>query len=209
MTEQAQEVQEVKMANPVTFSFRTKKDQETGVETKRASVVLDVPTLEVEDLISILEAPESKEYKLVFEVLNSVFEERAREILAEKEEITSSEDFPMEELSWSKIANIPPAQRGQRGISKELWEEFYAKWYSVMTGAGLAEKLVENQVAALKDKLKVFRMREDMLKGILARISQFHGLIENDPYFAPCVADLTRKANDFIQVLNAEDSIAI
>src|SRR5438874_2036131 len=104
------------------FHFRKVKDEKTGLETKRPTVVIPVPAPSVEGLIAIIEKG-GKGLDLLLEAVRDKVVEQAREQVNDKEDITA-DTFDYKKLDWEAIANLPKAERRGGGISKELWDDF-------------------------------------------------------------------------------------
>ena len=152
------------------FSFKRVKDEATGAEFKRPTVEFDkFPVPSVEGIIAILEEG-GKQLDLLKEAVQDIVISRARELLNEKEDLTS-ENFPLHELDWEKIANLPKAERKGGGISKEVWEEFSKDYITVMqavTGKeadkiGNAAKLLVGKFNAVKGNKQVVGFLQDQL----------------------------------------------
>lgn len=153
----------------VKFHFKKVEDKETGETTKRPSVELKLPTPSVEGIIDILKEG-GKSLELLLEAVADVVYSRARELVNENEQI-SQENFPISQLAWAAIANLPKAERRGGGISKETWEEFREDYIAVMpqvTGRSkekveLAVKLLVNKFNNVKTDKKVVALLKGQL----------------------------------------------
>lgn len=180
----------------VKFSFRSVKDADTGLESKRATIEQKIPVPSVEGIIRILESG-GKGLELLLEACADVVVQRAREVLSDDEKLT---EVPIELLDWEAIANLPKAERKGRGISKEVWEEFSKDYVTVMpsvTGktaeqVGNAAKILLNKFQAVKSNKKVI----ELLKGQLAL---YLNSSPNAETFAECVEFLVNKADTLMQ----------
>jgi hypothetical protein len=80
------------------FGFRTKKDETSGVETKRPAVEVKLPVLSFEGLVSVLKNAGTeagkKQYELLQQAVQGVYEANIKDFLADNENITS-ENFPI------------------------------------------------------------------------------------------------------------------
>jgi hypothetical protein len=203
MTDQATQEIQANFDNKVDikdykFHFKTVKDKESGIETKRPTIELKLPVPSVEGIIAILEAG-GKQLELLQSAVESVIVGQARSILGDNENMTDK-DFPLEQCLWEFIANMPEAEKRGRGIPKEVWEEFAADYIEVMpsvTGksseqVALAAKLFLNKFQQVKtNKPVISKLREQL--AIYANNSK---QAEN---FADCIKFLDDKANDLLQ----------
>lgn len=180
----------------VKFSFRTVKDAETGLESKRATIESKIPVPSVEGIIAIIEAG-GKGLELLMEAAADVVVQRARELLADDEKLV---EVPLDALIWEVIANLPKAERKGRGIPKETWEEFSADYIAIMpsvTGktaeqVGNAAKILLNKFQAVKSNKKVV----ELLKGQLAL---YLNSSPNAEAYSECVEFLMNKADTLMQ----------
>jgi hypothetical protein len=180
------------------FHFKTVKDKESGIETKRPSVELNLPVPSVEGIIAILEAG-GKQLELLLSAASDIVTSQARSILNDNDGMTAK-DFPLEQCTWEFIANMPEAEKRGRGIPKEVWDDFSADYIAVMPGAtgktteqvALAAKLFLNKFQQVKsNKPVIAKLREQL--AIYANNSK---QAEN---FADCIKFLDDKAETLLQ----------
>jgi len=180
------------------FHFKTQKDKDSGIETKRPTVELKLPIPSVEGVIKILEAG-GKQLELLLTAVQDVVVAQARNILNENDNMTGN-TFPLDQTLWDFIANMPEAEKRGRGIPKEMWEEFAADYIEVMpavTGktaeqVALAAKLFLNKFQQVKtNKPVVGKLREQL--AIYANNSK---QAEN---YADCIKFLDEKAEALLQ----------
>lgn len=202
MTDQANQIQ-ANFDNKVDikeykFHFKTVKDKESGIETKRPTIEMKLPVPSVEGIIAILEAG-GKELELLQSAVESIIVSQARSILGDNENMTA-ETFPLDQCLWNFIANMPEAEKRGRGIPKEVWEEFAADYIEVMpaiTGktseqVALAAKLFLNKFQQVKtNKPVITKLREQL--AVYANNSK---QAEN---FIDCIKFLDDKAEDLLQ----------
>jgi len=181
----------------VKFNFRTVKDDATGLESKRPSVELKIGVPSVEGIIAILEAG-GKQLEMLQEAVAEVVISRAREIVADKEDVNAL-NFPYADLSWEAIANLPKAERKGRGIAKEIWDDFAKDYIATMpavTGktaeqVGNASKILLNKFSAVKSNKPVI----SLLKG---QLGMYINSSANAEQFADCVEFLLQKAQTLL-----------
>jgi hypothetical protein len=192
------------------FGFRTKKDEKTGVETKRPAVEVKLPVLSFEGIVSVLKNANTeagkKQYELLMQAVQGTYEAAIKDFLADNENITS-ENFPASsQFSWEALANQPESERRGRGIAKEVWEDFIKSYITVMPGlTGKPEENIKKQAAILAQKLNPLKNHEDKEK-ILPNFKQaltvyINGAGQDAETFAGCVEFLMNKAD---ALLNAE-----
>ena len=180
------------------FHFKTVRDKESGIETKRPTIELKLPVPSVEGIIAILEAG-GKQLELLQSAVSDIVVAQARSLLSDNENMTA-DNFPYAQCNWEFIANMPEAEKRGRGIPKEVWEEFAADYIEVMpsiTGktseqVALAAKLFLNRFQQVKtNKPVIGKLREQL--AIYANNSK---QAEN---FADCIKFLDDKANDLLE----------
>lgn len=180
------------------FHFKTVKDKESGIETKRPTIEMKLPVPSVEGIIAILEAG-GKQLELLQSAVSDIIVAQARSLLSDNENMTA-DNFPYAQCTWEFVANMPEAEKRGRGIPKEVWEEFAADYIEVMpsiTGktseqVALAAKLFLNRFQQVKtNKPVIGKLREQL--AIYANNSK---QAEN---FADCIKFLDDKANDLLE----------
>ena len=190
----------------VKFSFRkvVVKDEATGIETesKRPTVVLELPLLSVEGIVKVFEAG-GKQLDLLVEAVREVQISRARELVNEKEDITA-ENFPYAELSWETIANLPKAERRGGGIPKEVWEEFSKDYIAVMPSVtGKAVEQVANAAKILLNKFQLVKTNKAVLKLLKEQLAIYANNSPKAEEFEACVSFLAEKADTFLALDDA------
>jgi hypothetical protein len=188
----------------VKFNFRTVKDEATGLESKRPSVELKLPTPSVEGLIAILEAG-GKGLELLLEAAADIVISRARELVSDKED-TSAENFPFEQLAWDVIANLPKAERKGRGIPKEVWDDFAKDYIAVMPAVtGKTAEQIGNATKILLNKFSAVKANKPILTLLKNQLGMYLNSSPNAEQFADCVEFLLQKA----ETLLATDEAAL
>lgn len=180
------------------FHFKTVKDKDSGIETKRPTIELKLPIPSVEGIIAILEAG-GKELELLQSAVENIVVSQARSILNDNDNMTG-DNFPVDQCLWNFIANMPEAEKRGRGIPKELWEEFAQDYIEVMpsvTGktsdqVALAAKLFLNKFQQVKTNKPVIQKLREQL-AIYANNSK---QAEN---YADCIKFLDEKAENLLQ----------
>lgn len=180
------------------FHFRKVKDEKTGVETKRATVVLPVPAPSVEGLIAIIEAG-GKGLELLMEAARDKIIEQAREHINENEAVTA-DNFPYDMLGWEKIANLPKAERRGGGIAKELWDDFAADYISVMPGVtGKNKESVELAAKVFVSKFAQAKTNKPVLKKLQEQLGIYVNNTTQGEQLAPVVEWLSNKLDTLIK----------
>lgn len=184
---------------PTKFSFRKVKDEATGLETKRPTLEIELPLLSVEGIIAAFQVG-GKQLDLIVEAVRDVQIARAREIIAEKEDITS-DNFPYEQLSWDAIANLPKAERKGGGISKETWEEFAKDYITTMPAVtGKSIEQVTNASKILVNRFQAVKNSKPHLKLLKDQLSIYASSSQNAETYAECIQFLVEKADHFLSM---------
>ena len=180
----------------VKFTFRTVKDEATGLESKRATIETKIPVPSVEGIVEILEAG-GKGLELLQEAVADVIYQRAREILADDEKLT---DLPTDGLSWEVIANLPKAERKGRGIAAEVWKEFAADYIAVMPAVtGKTAEQVGNAAKILLNKFSAVKTNKPVVNLLKGQLALYLNSSSNAEQFQDCVEFLVNKADSLLQ----------
>lgn len=182
---------------PVRFNFKTQKDKDTGIETKRESLELALPIPSVEGIVAILETG-GKQLELLMDAVEGVITSTARDIISDDTAINAS-NFPVDKVSWEAIANMPKAQRRGGGIPKEVWEDFAKDYIAVMpevTGKSIEQ--VTNAAKILQNKLNQVKTNQPVLELMLSQLAIYAENSQNAEEYAECVEFLVNKAENFL-----------
>lgn len=185
------------------FGFRKQKDDDTGVESKRASVELKIGVPSVEGIVDIL-TKGGKGLELLQSAVRETIESYVKSMLADDSSLTS-ENFPVEQITWEAIANQPESERKGRGIAKEVWEDFFKSYLEFMPGlTGKTVEQVKRQASILAAKLnplKNHEKKEDILPKFKEQLTLYINNAPDAETFAGCVEFLLKKAD---ALLNAD-----
>lgn len=179
------------------FSFRTVKDKETGVETKRATIELDkIPTPSVEGIVAILETG-GKPLDLLLEAVQEVVFERVRDVINSDEKITSA-TFDYATCDWNIIANLEKEDR-RSGISKETWEEFAGDYVEVMPAvSNTTKEQCTNAAKIFVGKFASIKSKKDVIEKLKVRLAMYAEHSPKAGEFAECIDFLFKKAQKLI-----------
>lgn len=161
----------------VEMSFRVKKDESTGSETKRPSITLKYPVPTVAGIIDVLSGdPESKVVSMLKETVDGIIYTYLR-----TNYVDSDLEFSQEKLdaliaegkvSLDYIANLPRADRSV--VSKEDLEAFAKDYVSIMpeiTNKPLAK--VQAAAVLFVERLKRVAGDNDILRILLQQLQVF------------------------------------
>jgi hypothetical protein len=179
------------------FAFRFKKDK---LGNKRAPVELNLPVPTISGIVDILKAG-GKELELLNDAIYGVIKSVASEIVADNANI-SQETFPVAQVLWSAIANMPKAERAT--IPQEQWDGFAADYLAVMPG--LTGKTAEQVGLATQIYLKKFAMVKTN-KPILSKLKDQLALYMETPNaenFSDVLELLLRRVDAY---LSAEEMV--
>lgn len=192
---------------PTKFSFRkvVTKDEATGVETenKRATIEVDLPLISIEGIVAALKAG-GKQLDLVLEACRNIQLERAREIVNDDEKITK-DNFPVDQLAWAAIAELPKAERRGGGISKEVWEEFAKDYVAAMPAiANKTEEQVKNAAKIYLNKFQQAKTNKPVLNALKSQLALYVSNAPNAEQYSECVEFLVEKADKFLNLTDAD-----
>lgn len=185
------------------FGFRKSKNEDTGVETKRPNVEVKLGIPSIEGIVKILEGG-GKELELLQSAVRSTFEDYIKSLLSDDDSITS-ENFPVDAITWSAIANQPESERKGRGIAKEVWEDWIKSYLDIMPSlTGRTLEQVKRQAAILAQKLnplKNHEKKEELLPKFKEQLTIYVNNAPDAEQYQGCVEFLLKKAD---ALLNAE-----
>lgn len=195
-----------------TFNFRKTKDDETGVETKRNSVVAKLQIPSVEGIVKIIENG-GKELELLQSAVESVIQDHAKSVLNDDGTLTS-DNFPADSITWEAIANLPDADRRGRGIPKELWEDFLKSYIENMPAIiGKPVDVVKKQASIMAAKFQPLRTHEkknELLPKFIEMLALYLGNVAEAEQFSAPIEFLMKKAEQFMSAdtsANLEDAL--
>ena len=178
------------------FYFRPDK-----LGNKRDTVVIPLPLLTLQGIVSILEGGDEKQINLLIEAANSIIISQARGIVSDNLEI-NKDNFPYAETTWEFIANIPPATRTGGGIPADTWEAFGADYIKVIQAA--ANKTEEQATLASKILVSKFsgqyKHNKPVIQKLKEQLSIYFNATENKEDFKQCVDFLVNKADDLLSM---------
>lgn len=179
----------------VKFSFRTVKDEATGLESKRPTIEQKIPVPSVEGIISILEAG-GKQLELLLDTVADVIYGRAREVLADDEKLT---EVPLDQLTWEIIANLPKAERKGRGIPKDVWEDFSKDYIAVMPSiTGKTAEQIGNAAKILLNKFAQVKTNKPVINLLKGQLALYLNSSPNAESYSECVEFLVNKADTLL-----------
>lgn len=187
-----------KTVDPKDFKFHFKKDKELG--NKRESIELKLPVPSVEGLIAIIETG-GKGLDLLLSAAADVVVSQARNILNENEDM-KADNFPLDQVSWEFIANLPETEKRGRGIPKEIWDDFAADYVAVMPS--LTNKKVDQVSLAAKllvTKYNTVKTNKPVIKLLLEQLALYTNGSPNAEQYQDCVKFLQEKGES---LLNAD-----
>jgi hypothetical protein len=179
------------------FAFRFKKDK---LGNKRAPVELNLPVPTIAGIVDILKAG-GKELELLNDAIYGVIKSVAGEIVAENANV-SQDTFPVAQVLWSAIANMPKAERAT--IPQEQWDGFVQDYLAVMPG--LTGKTSDQVGLATQIYLKKFAMVKTN-KPILGKLKEQLALYVETPNaenFSDVLELLLRRVDAY---LSAEEMV--
>ena len=190
------------------FTFKTQKDKDTGLKTKRESLVLMLPYPSVEGIIAIMEAG-GLQMELLMEAVESIVNVQARSLISDDDKyVLNAATFPVDNLSWEAIANMPKAQRRGGGIPKETWEEFAADYLDVMPDAtGKSSEQIANMVKILINKLNNVKTSKPILEMVKVQLAVYAEATSSLEDYAECVEFLLKKADTCLNI-SAEEILS-
>jgi hypothetical protein len=183
------------------FGFRTIKDEETGISSKRPDIEIKLPVLGINGIIAILESGDEKQQQLLLQAVEDQYTGFIKATLADDQAI-NTDNFPFDKFTWEAMANEPPSERRGRGIAKEIWEAFIKSYIAIMPGlTGKTADQVKKQAAILGQKLQPLKNHEDKEK-ILPKFKEALTIYTNSApdaeQYEECITFLNKKVDDYL-----------
>lgn len=190
----------------ITFGFRKTKD-DSGVETKRENITVQLAFPSIEGIVKILEVG-GKPLDLIQSSMESTITDYVKSLLADDPSITA-ENFPFDKVDWDTIANLPDTDRRGRGIPKELWDDFIKSYIETMPGViGKSVDVVKKQASHLANKFQVLKTHEkknELLPKFMEMLALYTNSSTEAEQFAPCIEFLVKKADEFMATDKSTD----
>jgi hypothetical protein len=192
------------------FSFRFRKDKETG--TQRSSIKVNLAVPNVDGLIAIItngvneKGELSKELELVFESITDTIRLAATDLINTDESITSA-NFPVDKVTWITIANTDRTDRRSVNIPDELWKQFVEEYVEIMPAISQkTEKQVSNAAQVFLKKLSMVRTDKALLGLLKEQFTLFVSATKNGEQYSEIIDLLNRKFKNYLE---ADDVQAI
>lgn len=187
----------------VKFNFKTTKikddeGKDTGEAYKRAPVAVILPLLNLTGVKAILESDDAKSHQLLLEAVQAIQLAQAKDLVDGDVNVTA-ETFPLDQVSWEFIANMPKAERTGSGIAKETWEAFGAAWIDAMQRvAGKSPDQAKKAAALLVGKFAAVKTNKPVLKNLQSQLATFIDQAEEAADFLPCVDYLVKRVESLL-----------
>lgn len=194
-------------SKPFSFNFRKTKDPETGVETKRETVEVNLPVPSVEGIVKMLENG-GKELEQLQSAVESTMVEFVRSLLNDDATLTSA-NFPIDKVTWEAIANQPETERKGRGIAKEVWDGFFESYLESMPAIiGKPVDTVKKQVSHLTNKFQILKTHErknELLPKFIEMLTLYVNACPDAEQYSAPIEFLIKRAEDFMNIDKSAD----
>jgi len=201
------------------FNFKTrtiKNEDGTVIKQlkKQPSVIAQLPFLTADEVIGMLQSEDVKAKELVLDYVNSAIRDQARAQFDELIESfgdddsrsVSADQLDFDKLTFSYIANLPPAQRGARALSEEDYTAFFTDYSSVMVATtGKPIEKIKKHIELFKKPARV-KSAKDVL-GVL--IEQLDIYLVSSPNLEDTGEVANRIRTKFDKWLKAEEEVSL
>lgn len=199
------------------FKTRTIKNEDGSVLKtlkKQPSVIVALPYLTAEEVVSVLQSEDVKAKDLVLEYVNSAIRDQARAQFDELIEsfgdddsrTVSGDQLDFDKLTFSYIANLPPAQRGARALSEEDYTAFFTDYTQVMVATtGKPVEKIKKHIELFKKPARV-KSAKDVL-GVL--IEQLDVYLVSSPNLEETGEAANRIRSKFDKWMKAEEEVSL
>lgn len=176
------------------FFFKKRKEKnDAGIVTAEIPapepLELDLPLLEMADVVTLINSGDEKVHALILEALNGVIIDQARDEVNDDTEAVREKGVSPDTIDFVKIAHLPPAQRRGSAIPEEVWTAFIADYTEVMQHHGktaekaaMGAKLLSKKFQPVKGNKKVVQALKDNLStwfNNTAKAEEFQAVYES------------------------------
>lgn len=182
------------------FNFHFKKDK---LGNKRPSVELKLPVPSVEGIVAIIEKG-GKELELLQDAIYDVIRSQAGSIVSDDEKISQT-TFPVANILWSAIANMPKADRRSSAIDSAVWEAFAKDYIDVMPGVtGKSVEAVTNATVVYLKKFSIVKTNKDVIGKLKDQLGLYMEHSKNVEQFTEILELLISKADSYLAANDVE-----
>lgn len=197
------------------FKTRTVKDENGAVLKtlkKQPSVIVALPFLTADEVVVILNSDDVKAKDLVLDYVNSAIKDQARSQFDELIEsfgdddsrTVSGDQLDLDKLTFSYIANLPPAQRGARALSDEDFVAFFTDYTNVMVATtGKPIEKIKKHIELFKKPARV-KAAKDVLAVLVEQLDIY---LVSSPNLEETGEAANRVRTRFDKWLKAEEEI--
>lgn len=198
------------------FKARAVKDEISGVVLKtlkkQPSVIVALPFLTADEVVAILNSDDVKAKDLVLDYVNSAIKDQARSQFDELIEsfgdddsrTVSGDQLDLDKLTFNYIANLPPAQRGQRALSDEEFAAFFTDYTNVMVATtGKPIEKIKKHIELFKKPARV-KAAKDVLAVLVEQLDIY---LVSSPNLEETGEAANRVRTRFDKWLKAEEEI--
>ena len=182
-------------------SFFFREDKETGI--KRETVEVEIPTLEVQDVVDLLADEEATSvHAWILDGINSQIATAARKQVDANTDFVTGDELDLDKLDVTYLASMPKSTRGL-GLTKEDWEAFEADYIEVMTLVlNKPQEKAAKAAALLKGKFNAVKSNKEIITLLVTLLSEWFTATSNQGKYAPIYEYLTSRADT---LCNAEE----
>ncbi len=187
-------------------TIRSEDGQVLGRSKKQPSVECEIPALAADEIISYLQAGDTKEAALITEAVARIIIDAAREQFDEIIEAFGEDDskevsasmLDYSKLSLEYVASIPPTQRSSSALSDEDWEAFFTDYLAVMVAAtGKTEDKIKNHINLFKKPTKA-KANKEVLQVLVDQLNIYMASSANLEDNGTCAARISDKFTRWI-----------
>lgn len=195
------------------MKFRFKKDK---LENQRPTIEISAPVPSFDGIVAILQAyrsnPETgkKAYELLRDSMADTVRSAALELISqdEKSELTS-DNFPIDKLSWDAIANQDRADRRASSIPAELWAAFAEDYIKTMPAlTNKSEQAVTFATVVYLKKFAQIKTDKVSLKKLQDQLAIYVSNTKRGEEFSEILDLLDRKVKAYLAADDIQQLVA-
>lgn len=112
----------------------------------------------------------------------------------------------LDKIDWKAIADLPPAQRGARGIPEEIWNAFAEDYKAVIVQHGKTAEQAEAAAKHFLNKFSIVRGNKKVLQALDRNLEIWIANTEKVDEFTEVYQNLRQKLNTLI---NADEDVIV
>ena len=162
-------------------------------------ITIKVPQFEnAADALEIFTKNDEKEVKLALDALNEMLLSNAKAQIDEDRVAAREKGIDPEKLSWTFIANLPPATRKGTAIPDEVWDAFAKDYIETIVHHGKTQAQAEMGAKFLVRKMYPVKDNKRVVEGLQKNLQIWYANTPSAEDFQAVYENLMSRANTLL-----------